>query len=111
MELHLHTHVRGTTPCKECTISDEFDIGHLKMLCIQCLPVVDACPDAVDTLIFWLIEVSGSVNDLILKLFRPIDNKIHVIGRPIGELQISSKKALYCANVKYLRETGILIKG
>jgi len=109
MELHLHLHSQGTVPCKECTISDEFNVGHLKMLCIQCLSIIDACPDVVDTLISWLIEVSGSVNDLILKLFRPIDDRVYIANCPIRELQISSKKALYNTNVKYLQETGIII--
>jgi hypothetical protein len=111
--MELHTHLRGTTLGKKSAIN----MGHLKMLYIRCL-IINECPDVVDILISWLIEVSDSVDDLIIKLFQPIDDKIIIPGYgygyfpsyPIRDLQISSKKSLYYANVKHLQETGIVIK-
>jgi hypothetical protein len=104
--LQFCRHHQETTPCKECTINDEFAVGHLKMLCIQCFPVVDTCPDVVGTLIFCLIEVSGSVDDLILKMFKSIN--VSFIGRRQGVqyLDLSSKKALFHENIQDLCNIG-----
>jgi hypothetical protein len=99
----------GKSSCKECTINEQFNVGHLKILYIQYLPVVDVCSDVVDTLIFWLIEVSGSVNDLILKIFKSIDGSFIGWRHGIRYLDISSKKALFHANIRDVRDNGFSV--
>lgn len=96
---------RENVHCDECTISAEFSVGHLKMLYIRCLansyPVLNT--DIINTLIFVLIDVSNSVNDLMLKIFKPLN--IHLAcGYLIRSLDIASKKALYHANIRDLRD-------
>lgn len=89
--------------CNDCNISEGFDLQHLKMLYIRCLPV-DA--DISTILIFLLIELSNNINDLILKLFNSIAGKYLLHGYFVHDLDIASKKTLFFANIQYLQKTG-----
>lgn len=90
------------TLCNACRISKEFNVGHLKMLYIRCLPTET---DIINVLILLLIEVSNSVNDFILKSIQPFD-RYFTCRYYVHHLDIASKKALYHMNVCDLQDTG-----
>ena len=89
--------------CKECTISEQFNVGHLKMLYIQCLPINT---DIINVLISLLIDVSSSFNDLILKTFKGFIVPLCGWRYEIQYLDIASKKALFHANIYDLYNDG-----
>jgi hypothetical protein len=90
-------------PCKECTISEQFNVGHLKMLYIRCLPTET---DIINVLIFLLIDTTNAVDDLILKIFESLNVPLICLPNGIQHLNLSSKKALYYSNVRDLYNVG-----